>query len=277
MKNKIGFFTKPYPWVRDYYALIDASVAHGLSVVEGFNDCEFMLPDLEAAKRIRDYAEEKGVSFCCFSCFADLTGSRAAESVQNMKQYAQVAQILGAPYLHHTVIPEHDVPERVLPEREALLRQGIDGVREIFDYAAEHDVLAVYEDQGYILNGVQGFGEFLDRLDRPVGVVADFGNICQVCESIVDFVKAYGDRVVHAHLKDIRLLPVTDPLQPLKTTDGQRFELAPFGQGSVRFQEAIDLLKQMNYSGCYALEFSAKADDSPLIREAIAQITNWIQ
>ena len=179
MSNKIAFFTKPYPWVRDHQKLIDEAAAHGLSTVEGFNDGEFALPDVEAAKRLRAYADERGVHFCCLSCFADLSGEQAAETVKRMKGYALIAEILGAPYLHHTVIPEYNAPAHVLPYREALLRRGIDGVREIFDFAAEHGVCAAYEDQGFILNGVQGFGDFLERVDRPVGVVADFGNICQ--------------------------------------------------------------------------------------------------
>jgi len=276
MKERIGFFTKPYPRVRSHRALIDETVAHGLQVVEAFNDSEFAKPDIDAAKRLRDYADARGVRFSCLSCFANLTGDRAAEAVRRLQDYAKVAEILGAPYLHHTVIPEHDFPERVLPHREKLLQQSTEGARAVFDYAAEHGVTAVYEDQGYIVNGVQGFGEFLERVDRPAGVVADFGNICQSGETILDFLQAFRDRVVHVHLKDYVLLPVTDPMQPLKTLNGQRFELTDFGCGAVPFRKGIELLKEIGYSGCYSLEFSAGSDSSPTIRHAIDVIENWI-
>lgn len=274
MKNQIGFFTMPYRHVRSYYDMIDATVSHGLEVVEGFNLAEFSTPDLEAAKSIRDYADRKQVRFSCFSCFCNLTGDRAEESVKRMKGYAQVAEILGAPYLHHTVIPEHDFPERVLPERENLLRQGIDGVREIFDFSAEHGVRAVYEDQGYIVNGVQGFGEFLQLVDRPVGIVADFGNICQVDESILDFIRTFGDRIVHAHLKDYVVLPVTDPAQPLKTLGGNRFEACAFGAGVVPLREGVELLKRFGYQGCYSLEFSNDTSDIP---RALEELREWLK
>lgn len=273
MQNQIGFFTRPYAHVRNYFDMIDETVAHGLQVVEGFNECDFAKPDLEAARRIRDYADEKGVRFCCFSCFSDLTGDKAEQTVRDLKGYAQVAEILGAPYLHHTVVPEHNNPGAVLPQREQLMRQGAGHVREIFDFAAEHGVRAVYEDQGYAVNGVRGFGEFLELVDRPVGVVADFGNICQVDESIVDFLKAYADRVVHAHLKDYVVLPVTDESQPLKTLAGKRFEPTTFGSGIVPFREGIRLLKQVGYTGCYSLEFSNASSD---IKAALAQVRQWL-
>lgn len=270
MSNPVGFFLKPYPHVKDYFSLIDETVAHGLQITEGFNDCEFQQPDLEAAKRIREYADARGVRFCCFSCFCDLTGADTQQSISRMKSYAQVAQILGAPYLHHTLIPEFTDPSLVLPYREQLLQKSIDGVRDIFDFATELGVLPAYEDQGFVVNGVEGFGEFLTRVDRPVGVVADFGNICQLSETVTDFVRAFGSRVVHAHVKDYKLLPGESNGRIVSVS---RLCATELGTGIVPIREAIDLLKEANYTGCYSLEFDQTTSD---IKASLQLLQSWL-
>lgn len=274
--SRICFYTKPFPGTRSYFDMIDLTVRYGLTWLEGFNQFEFSEPDLEAAKRVRAYADEKGVRFCCFSVYCNLTGEGAKETVRKLKGYAEVAQILGSPYLHHTVVPEFDDPRRVLPYREQLLAQGIEGVREVFDHAQKHGVLTVFEDQGYAVNGVQGFGEFLERVDRPVGVVADFGNICQVGEKIADFIRAFRERIVHVHLKDLVYKPCNSPEDPFQTSDGRRFEMTGLGAGCVELENGITLLRQAGYDGCYAMEFGAGSDDSSEMREAVDQIRRWL-
>lgn len=276
MTEKICFYGQPFPGTCSYYEMIDLTVDYGLTYLEGFNQFELAQPDLETAKRLRAYADEKGVQFCCMSVYADLTGDNAKAAVRDLQGYAEVARILGSPYLHHTVISEFNTPRHILPNREKLFAQGIEGVRQVFDYARERGVLAVYEDQGYVLNGVQGFGEFLERVDRPVGVVADFGNICQVGEKIADFIRAFRERIVHVHLKDLVYKPCSSPEDPFQTSDGRRFEMTGLGAGCVELENGIALLRQAGYDGCYAMEFGAGSDDSSEMREAVDQIRRWL-
>lgn len=276
MKDRICFYSLPYAGIRSFYELIDASAAHGLTRLEAFGFMELAKPDEEAARAIRRYADEKGVRFCCLSLFADLTGDKGAETCEKLKAYARVAAILGSPYLHHTVIPECWNPESVLPRREELLSQVLPRVREIFDYAQSLGVLAVYEDQGFVLNGVAGFREFLERVDRPVGIVADFGNILQSGETIAPFIRAFSQRIVHVHLKDYRLQDWDGISRATRTLDGKRTVDTPLGTGCIDFAGNIRLLERSGYRGCYAMEFTAPADGSMPAPKAIEQIQSWL-
>ena len=276
MKKRICFYSLPYPSIRSYYELIDASAAHGLTRLEAFGFMELAQPDVEAARAIRRYAEEKGVSFCCLSLFANLTGDKGAETCERLKGYARVAAALGSPYLHHTVIPEFGRPETVLTRKEALWQEVLPRVREIFDFARSLGVLAVYEDQGFVLNGVAGFREFLERVERPVGIVADFGNILQSGQTIEPFIRAFDDRIVHVHLKDYRLQPWRGEDKVNRTLDGCYTVDVPLGTGCIDFAGNIRLLEQSGYRGCYALEFTEPADGSMPTAKALETVENWL-
>lgn len=267
MNEFLTFYTPPMPAMKSYRATIDAAAEHGLATVEGLNSFEFATPDPAVAREMREYADSRGVSFACFSVFCNLVGEHADEEIAKVKAYADVAAILGAPYLHHTIVCEYSNPENVLPYSEEYFAQGIRAVREIYDYAAERGVKTIYEDQGYLFNGVRNFGRFLNEVERDVGVVADFGNITMAGENIVDFLKAFAPRVCHVHLKDVHMTADNPDGSGLKTLDDRYMHEVPLGTGDVPFGEAARLLREAGYHGYYALEtfaadntFAAVAD-----------------
>ena len=264
MKSKLCFYNPPFPRVKSYYDMIDAAVEHNLSAVEGFCRFDFQIPDTEAAKKIKEYADSKGVIFPCFSVYTDF----AAENVEMLKGYAEVARILGSPYLHHTIVGEFEDCNKVLPEKESLFKNGVKAVREIYDYSENIGIKTIYEEQGYIFNGVRGFGEFLDAVNRDVGVVADFGNIYESEDDLLDFLKVYANRVVHAHLKDVDLRDTNDG-NGFTTLSGKFFYEAQMGKGVVKTKEAIAILKNAGYDGYYGLEFGASEDSSSLMTDSI--------
>ncbi len=264
---KFCYYSKPYPRVKSYRDMIDAAVADGLSAVEGFCQFEFATPDKNAARELKKYADERGVTFPCFSLFINLVGDNAEEKMAYLKGYAEVAAILDCPYLHHTVIPECFDPARVLPRKDELFEKGIRAVREIYDYAAPMGVRAVYEDQGYIFNGVKGFSAMIDAVGRDIGVVADFGNIMEADQTIAEFIPAFADRIVHVHLKDVVNNDI--PEGGMKTIGGKYMHETLVGQGGVPFADGFALLKKIGYDGYYALEFGTVADDSPYMRDAM--------
>lgn len=272
MNRKIVFYSRPFPRIDSYYKLIDLAASYGMEAVEGFCHMELTDTDTAEAARIRAYADEKGIRFCCFSVFCNIVGDSREQEIERLKRFADVAAILGSPYIHHTIAGEIFNPATVLPIENTLFERGIQAVREIYDYAAAIGIRAIYEDQGYIFNGVRGFGKFLDQVDRPVGIVADFGNIYQVGESITDFVRAYADRVCHVHLKDVVIRDKNPREVCITTLDGRKLEEVSIGDGLVDFSAAIRMLKDAGYAGYYALECCAPTDTSPLIDRAIGVI-----
>lgn len=272
MKEKICFYTPPFPSVKSYFDMVDVSCEYGLKYIEGFNILDFETPDTEKAKEIREYADSKGIGFSCFSVYINLVGDDRAEMLQKLKGYADVAAILGSPYLHHTIANEFTNPDKVLPYKEEMFDYGISAVREIYDYCKTIGIQTIYEEQGYLFNGVTGFKHFLDTVERDVGVVADFANIYQSGDSIEDFVKRFSDRIVHAHIKDITLQKENDGTG-LGTLDGRFMYEAPIGQGIVDIKGTISLLKENGYKGFYGIEYGSKANENREVDSAIQFIS----
>lgn len=277
MSGKICFYTPPYPGMTSYTEIIDLAVTKGLDAVEGFCNFEFAQPDVQAAKEIRQYADARGIKIPCFSLFCDVAGETAKENVDRLCRYAEIAAILGSPFLHHTIACDFSDPQAILARKEAFFEQGIQSVRAVYDCAASMGVRAIYEDQGFVFNGVAGFRRFIDTVDRNVGAVADFGNIAQVEESVVDFIRAFPEQIVHAHIKDLK--PVAkDDIGPgcLETIYGNWVQEAEVGTGTLRIEEGINLLRKSGYDGYYAIEYQGAYPGDLSIDRTIEKIQGWL-
>ena len=272
---KLAFYNKPFPRIQTFYDLIDCCVAYGLPAYEGFCQMELTEPDIDDAKKMRAYADENGVTCCCFSVYANITGDDAAAQVERMKGFADVAAVLGSPFIHHTIAPQPKEAVANPDVREKMFWLGIEGIRAIYDHAIQKGVRAIYEDQAFIFNGVAGFGRFLKEVDRDIGVVADFGNIFQMNERVEPFIEAYGDRVVHVHLKDMLEVPETYPDRYPTWGDAYCAEIE-FGHGEVNFEDAIAALRKFGYDGYYGMEYGAKSDDSTAVDEMVAFSRNLL-
>lgn len=238
--------------------MIDAAVSMGVFAVEGSLRYELAVPDVEAAKQIREYADMNNVIFPCFSMYVDLSKEDFRERIGFVKKYAEIASILGSPYLHHTVIPEFMDPDAILREKDLLFKKGIDAVREIYDHAGQYGIKAVYEDQGFIFNGTEGFGRFLDEVQRDVGVVADLGNIYQTGCLPENFIKAFAARICHVHIKDMLITGDNSDGKGYPCITGGFVKEVPIGSGAVNFRKCFSLLKSAGYGGYYSIEWGAK-------------------
>ena len=269
MKNKISFYAPPFPRIKSYYDMIDVSAEFGFSHVEALNIFEFEKPDIEVAKKLKAYADSKNIKFCCFSVFINLVGDDSEKMIKKLKGYADCAAILGSPYLHHTIAYECCEPDKVIPYKDELFEKGVRAVQEIYDYAEKIGVKAIYEEQGFIFNGIDGIGKLIDAVDREIGIVADFGNIAQSGDDLLEFIEKYSDRIVHAHIKDAFLTDKPISVHSLKTLTGRYMTETNIGEGVVKIKEAIDLLVKFGYEGFYGTEFAAQNDNSPYISKAL--------
>ena len=275
MNEKITMYSPPFPRLKSYIDVIDLACEFGVGSVEPFCMFEFEEPDTDKARVIKAYADEKGIVFPCISVYTTIVGKDLKDEADRLKKFADVAAVLESPFLHHTIVGEVQNPKKVLPYKDELMEKGIEIVREVYDYAESIGIRTVYEDQGFIFNGVKGFGEFLDKVERNVGVVADFGNICQAGERIEDFIDAFHDRVVHAHIKD---MIVSDNAQSgFPTIDGKYMRSVEVGTGDIDCKKVIELLKSYGYDGYYGVEYAVLEDDSPVMEKVFSQIDQWMK
>ena len=276
MNSKIAFYMPPFPGITDYFKMIDAAESFGVSAVEGFNIMEFKAPDAQAAKRIREYADSKNVSFPCMSVYINVVED-TEKSTEILKGYADVAKILGSPYLHHTIVSEFSDPSGVVPFKDEFFEKGISVVRNVYDYCESIGIRAIYEEQGYLFNGIKGVERFLDSVKRDIGLVADFANICQSGDELTDYLNAYKGRFVHAHIKDVTLTAENETGAGLATLSGKYMNEVPVGNGEMKIKEGIEILRNSGYEGYYGIEYGAKEDGSSEILSGLELVDSLLK
>ncbi len=258
MNQKISLYCPPLQGMTDYTQLIDLAAARGISAVETLNMFELTTPDLDAAKALRRYADEKGVRFSCVSLGINLVEEDSWNWIAIVRQYAEVAAILGSPFLHHTIALEFSDYEKVRCNWDTYYQRGLRAVRLIADYAQNFGLKCLYEDQGYLFNGVEGMSRFLQDVDRDIGLVADFGNIQFVDEAIEDFIPHFPGKFYHAHVKDyLRCSPTPAQLQSgtaQLSRGGTLLTDCAFGQGCVHFAAGWEALKATGFDGYVSFE-----------------------
>lgn len=256
-RNNFCLYMPPLTSIRSYREMVDYAVSHGITKLETLNILDLSTPDLEVARDLKAYADEKGVSFPCVSVGISLVDADREAAIEAVKRYADIASILGSPFLHHTIALNFSDPQLIADHFEIFYARGIAAVREIFDYAATLGIRTIYEDQGFVFNGKRTFARFLADVGRNVGVVADFGNIQFVDEQVEDFIPQFADRIVHVHAKDYLVTPgASRDKEPEEytTRGGNYLRGCLIGEGSVRTEAAFQALNAMGYHGCVALE-----------------------
>ena len=254
---KFCLYMPPLSSIRSYKEMVDFAVKHGISHLETLNILDLSSPDLQVARELKAYAEEKGVTFPCVSVGINLVDEDRADAIETLKRYADIAKLLGSPYLHHTIALNFSDPQYIAENFETFYQRGLEAVREIYDYANELGIRTIYEDQGFLFNGKETFARFLKEVDRNVGVVADFGNIQFVDENVEDFIPVFSDRIVHVHAKDYIVTPGTSRSKQedeYTSRGGNYLRGCLIGEGSVRTDEAFKALRAIGYKGFVALE-----------------------
>ncbi len=275
--DKIVLYTPPFFEINSYFEMVDLAVKYGIKNLETINALELSTPDLDFAKSLKKYADDKGIKIVCSSLGINLVGQDRKEAINAAKKYAQVAAILGSPYLHHTIALYFDKPDEVLINKDIYFQRGIEAVQELYEYCQQLGIHTIHEEQGYIFNGKDAFSKFFKSTNLNTGVVADFGNIMFVDERIEDFIPTVADRIAHVHLKDYKFFAakpqdsknisknnaklfgaetgVLDFRTSYAETKGHNLlQDAELGEGVVDFKTAFSQLKKFNYNGYFAFE-----------------------
>lgn len=252
--NRLCIYSPPLKEFDSYYQVVDFAKKYNITSIEAFSMFELSEPDVKEAKELFEYARKCGVSFVCLSIFIDLAGDDSEEMITRAKAYADVAKVLGTKFFHHSVIPQNVSPDAVIPDREKLLKKGVANSGVVFDYAKSIGLLPIFEEQGYVVNGTKNYARFLDLLARPLGVLLDFANICQMGERADMLAAEFAKKTVHAHIKDVMLL--CEPTDAsLGTVDGRfMIEVTP-GSGEIPIEKCVEILEKSGYRGYYSIEW----------------------
>ena len=114
MHEKIALYSPPLDMQKytSYFELVDAAVEFGIKNIETINGHELKTPNLEFAKRLREYADKKGVKIVCCSVGIDLVGDGNEVNIEKVMSYAEGAKIVCITRLH-LILPTLTEPKRI--------------------------------------------------------------------------------------------------------------------------------------------------------------------
>jgi sugar phosphate isomerase/epimerase len=253
IREKVCFYSSVLKGQNSSWQIARSAAAHGVAGLELMNFSDGLkTPDMKAAKEIGAFAKAQGLALPCFSCgvnFAEDTKAR----LENIKRYADICSELEIPYLHHTLIMTWDSAATEGRVTE-MIDLAAECALEINDYAAQRGVKTLVEDQGYVVNGVTRYSEFMKKTDGRIGVLLDFGNIMFMDEGAVDFYAAFPD-VKHIHVKDFTVSDTPLKSNGHKSISEKCLDYCGFGEGDVDMDTLAAMLKKNGYNGYYSSEF----------------------
>lgn len=257
------------------------------AVEKGFSSVEFLvnahkpesypIADLESAKYAGQVLEQAGLTVACYSVCVDLLNNREIET--EMKKHVELAAQLGSPYLHHLLIPDIELSEDPR-ENEARIDYIVEAAGRIADYAALFGVVCIYEDQGNYVNGVQGFGNFWEKMkqrSKNVGICGDLGNVVFVGETPEPFFRTFVKEICHVHVKDYlwKKAAVAPGKYWEKGIGDNWFRDTLVGDGIIDFEACLKVLNEAGYEGNYALEISHPEPFEEGVIQAMAYLRRW--
>lgn len=234
----------------------------GFSGVEIFSDdvsgAENAIKNVEEAAYAKKVLEEYGLTVNCYSVYAGIYKNPAG--VESLMKQLDIAAALGSPYFHHTLLPWLALWEGA-PEYEEAVQEVVEAATQIANYADTLGITCIYEDQGYYVNGVEGFRGFWEQMKKRcknIGICGDLGNILFVNETPEAFLKEYVQDVCHVHVKDYiwKRAKECPGRYWLGAKDDSWLRDTMVGSGVVDFETCMNILKDAGYDGYFALENS---------------------
>ncbi len=234
--------------------LIKRAKNDGFGAIEPYDSADFFEnPDyLDYAKEVREELDREGMKCSCFSIGINMLKDPSA-AVERLKKCVDIAHILGAPFLHHTM--ELALSFKGLPVYQQVEKIFADVSRTVAEYAGEKGMDCIYEDQGFLINTVERLGSLISRINMPnTGVCLDVGNALFYDVAPEDYAGAFAPLIKHVHVKDY-IRKTTYPGKGwYRSIMGNYLYEAPIGHGVVDFEKIMTILLDYDYDGYYSLE-----------------------
>lgn len=186
------------------------------------------------------------------------------KSIKMGKQAINLSEQLG---IRHIQLAGYDVfyEEKSVKTRELFLVNLAKLVR----YAASKDIMLDIEtmDDPFI-NTLEKIAQIKRRIKSPwLQAYPDLGNLSAWSpDTVAKDIENHIDLITHIHLKDTHAVTKSSP---------GKFKDVPFGDGIVDFDGLFQLLKNLNYDGCYTIEMWSENDPNPL--DKIQEATNFFE
>lgn len=136
-------------------------------------------------------------------------------------------------------------------------RHNLESIRRLVKYADNYGVEIMVENVPepfpYVLKSVRDFERFFDEVGDEIRIVLDVAH-ANIRGETKEFVKSFGDRNGHVHVSD---------------NDGESDVHLQIGEGSIDWQETMDMLKESKFDGWITVESYCGVDESLVFLEKL--------
>lgn len=261
-KERICLYSSIHPGRSSAREIIKDAAAYGVGGVELMNFCdELRTPDRSAARQLGAYARSFGLALPCFSVAADIWADPAGMT-ERILGYAEICAELEIPYLHHTIAPSITAHNLTEDERRDRFDRCAEHAIKIGERARALGVRTLIEDQGFVFNGAENCLKLCRLSGNEIRIAADIGNILFFDEAPEDFIRAAGDLVCHAHIKDYHRQSVPhEGRTSYRTRGGNYIADTELGCGVIDLAAVKSAFDDIGYTGMYAMEFTPREPD----------------
>lgn len=233
----------------------------GFDAVEAVDFVNFQCPEdqmPDKARALKAEADKLGLEFSSLAVAADLlngSGGDTAKEIQRVKNYVDLAVLLGAPRMRH------DITQGTEPAQsyDSLLPRLAEAVREITQYAAEKGVLTMTENHGFFSQDSQRVEKLYTAVGHPnFKLLCDMGNFLCADEDPALAVARVAPYTAYVHAKDFirKSFYAEDPGEgAFQTRAGNYLRGTVIGHGNVPVKQCLRTLKAAGFDGTVAIEF----------------------
>lgn len=236
---------------------------------------------LALAAELGALTKAAGIEMVAYTIGANLWQTDAAAlraEIDHLKNEVDVAVAMGAPVMRHDLVwgLEKSGSGRSFL---SMMPQLAEAVREVADYAAAKGVKTCSENHGRIAQDSYRMEAFAATVNHDnYGLLVDIGNFLCADEDPAMAVSRVANYAVHAHAKDMLLLPhdTEDTKGLIWTRGGQWLRATAIGHGSVPVERCIRILKRAGYDGWLSVEYEGAEDCIEGIAEGLKNLRLYL-
>ena len=216
------------------------------------------------AEKIRAEADKYGMEIIAYAIGANLNqpdeDSRRAE-VERLKGEVDLAVILGAPVMRHDVMwklgstADTRSFDLCLPSMAKM-------AREVTEYAKTKGVKTCSENHGYLFQDSDRVERFFNAVAHEnYGVLLDLGNMMCADEDPRLAASRLAPYAFHVHAKDMIVREKKLKSLTCFETRGKNYLIpVALGEGDVKLDKSLEILKAAGYDGYLSVEYEAAHD-----------------
>lgn len=284
MKTCVSIYSfGPYLNQLGIYGVIDKVAEFGFEGIDFTLDGDWTENlDVELAKKVGEYAREKGLVIAASSCGANfLQGSNGVlqDEVDRLKRFIDFSAALGSPKMRHDVANGFKDRKYALGYDVALPRLA-EGVRRLTIYAEQQGVKTMTENHGYYSQDSARVSKLIDTVNHPnFGALVDIGNFMCADEETNKAVGIMAPYAFHVHAKDFHFKSGMD-VNPgdgwFVTRGGNYLRGAIIGHGDAKVFQSLRILKRAGYDGYCSIEFEGMEDKLKGIEVGLKNLKRFI-